>query len=84
METSRDDLLFELSRAGNQSEQTMLMTYFSEVEKLSDDLKRQLVLNLKRTLNIARKEPTELVTTIRIIEREEKADEVALQVIEPT
>jgi exocyst complex component 3 len=57
----------------------MLITYFSEVEKLSDDLKRQIVLNLKRTLNIARKEPTVLVTTLRIIEREEKADEAALQ-----
>jgi len=58
----------------------MLLDYFDEVGRLSDTLKRHLVLNLKRTLNIARKEPTVLVTTLRIIEREEKADETALQV----
>jgi exocyst complex component 3 len=58
----------------------MLLDYFDEVGKLSDALKRHLVLNLKRTLNIARKEPTVLVTTLRIIEREEKADEAAMQV----
>ncbi len=80
LETSRDELLFELFRMGNRTEQTMLLDYFSDVEKLSDSLKRQLTLNLKRTINIARKEPTVLVTTLRIIEREEKADAHTMQV----
>lgn len=80
LETSRDELLFELFRMGNRTEQTMLLDYFSDVEKLSDSLKRQLTLNLKRTINIARKEPAVLVTTLRIIEREEKADAHSAQV----
>lgn len=80
LETSRDELLFELFRMGNRTEQTMLLDYFSDVEKLSDSLKRQITLNLKRTINIARKEPAVLVTTLRIIEREEKADAHTMQV----
>lgn len=80
LETSRDELLYELFRMGNRTEQTMLLDYFSDVEKLSDSLKRQLTLNLKRTINVARKEPTMLVTTLRIIEREEKADAHTMQV----
>jgi len=80
LETSRDELLFELFRVGNKSEQVMLRDYFSDVGKLSQSVETQLTLNLKRTINAARKEPTILVTTLRIIEREEKADAQAAQV----
>jgi hypothetical protein len=76
LEASRDELL----RVGNKTEQTMLLDYFSGVKDLSDTLWKQLSINLKRTINIARKEPSLLVTCLRILEREEKADKLALQV----
>ncbi|CAG7721652.1 unnamed protein product [Allacma fusca] len=79
LESSRDELLYELFRMGNKSEHTMLLDYFSDVEKLSENLEKHLSLNLKRTLNIAVKQPTLLVTTLRIIEREERADAAAIQ-----
>lgn len=81
LENSRDDLLYELHKFPNQSphDKMMLKAYFAEVETLSNLLEKQLKLVLSRTLNTVRKEPTEIVTALRIIEREEKADEFALQ-----
>ena len=58
----------------------MLKAYFEDVEVLSQLLEKQLRLVLSRTLNTVRKEPTVIVTALRIIEREEKADSFALQV----
>lgn len=83
LENSRDDLLYELHKYPNQSphDKMMLKAYFAEVETLSTMLEKQLKLVLGRTLNTVRKEPTEIVTALRIIEREEKADQFALQVI---
>lgn len=79
MENSRDDLLFELHKLPNQlvHDKVMLKAYFSDVEKLSDLLEKQLRLVISRTLNTVRKEPTVIVTALRIIEREEKVDEEA-------
>lgn len=57
----------------------MLRQYFADVDKLSNMLSKQLWLVLKRTLNSVRKEPTIIVTALRIIEREERADQFALQ-----
>ncbi|KAL3288425.1 hypothetical protein HHI36_002871 [Cryptolaemus montrouzieri] len=81
LENSRDDLLYELHKLPNQSphDKSMLKAYFSDVEKLSVLLEKQLRLVLSRTLNTVRKEPTVIVTALRIIEREEKADEEALK-----
>lgn len=81
LENSRDDLLYELHKLPNQSphDKSMLKAYFSEVEKLSVLLEKQLRLVLSRTLNTVRKEPTVIVTALRIIEREEKADEEAVK-----
>lgn len=62
----------------------MLKAYFGDIEMISDLLMKQLRLNLGRTLNIVRKEPTVIVTTLRIIEREEKADEEALKLEKQT
>jgi len=76
LESSRDELL----RVGNKAEQTMLLDYFSGVKDLSDSLWKQLSVNLKRAINIAQRDSTLLVTSLRIIEREEKADAVALMV----
>uniref|UniRef100_A0A6P7H8G4 Exocyst complex component 3 n=1 Tax=Diabrotica virgifera virgifera TaxID=50390 RepID=A0A6P7H8G4_DIAVI len=81
LENSRDDLLFELHKLPNQSvhDKSMLKAYFADVEVLSNLLEKQLTFILSRTLNTVRKDPTVIVTALRIIEREEKADEEALK-----
>jgi hypothetical protein len=82
LENARDDLLYELHKLPNQApaDKIMLKAYFEDVEVLSQLLEKQLRLVLSRTLNTVRKEPTVIVTALRIIEREEKADSFALQV----
>ena len=82
LENSRDDLLYELHKLPNQAtaDTNMLKAYFEDVHTLSQLLEKQLRLVLSRTLNTVRKEPTVIVTALRIIEREEKADIFALQV----
>lgn len=79
LENSRDDLLFELHKLPSQSvtDRNMLKQYFADVEKLSEDLGKQIWLVLKRTLNSVRKEPQVIVTALRIIEREERRDNAA-------
>lgn len=79
LENSRDDLLFELHKLPSQSvtDRNMLKQYFADVEKLSEDLGKQIWLVLKRTLNSVRKEPQVIVTALRIIEREERRDSAA-------
>ncbi|CAH0406996.1 unnamed protein product [Chilo suppressalis] len=81
LENSRDDLLYELHRLPNQSshDKIMLKAYFEDVEMVSNVLEKQIKLILARTLNTVRKEPTVIVTALRIIEREEKRDQMALQ-----
>ncbi|XP_060526031.1 exocyst complex component 3 [Cylas formicarius] len=81
LENSRDDLLFELHKLPNQSphDKSLLKAYFADVETLSVLLEKQLRFILSRTLNTVRKEPAVIVTVLRIIKREEKADEIALR-----
>jgi exocyst complex component 3 len=81
LENSRDDMLFELHKLPKQSahDKMTLKRYFEKVEKVSSELEQHIRLILKRTLNTVRKEPTVIVTALRIIEREEKADQFALQ-----
>ncbi|XP_059046344.1 exocyst complex component 3 [Achroia grisella] len=81
LENSRDDLLYELHRLPNQSshDKIMLKAYFEDVEMVSNLLEKQIKLILARTLNTVRKEPTVIVTALRIIEREEKRDQMSLQ-----
>jgi exocyst complex component 3 len=81
LENSRDDLLFELHRLPQTStaDKNMLKHYYSEVEKLSEELGKQLWLIIRLTLNSVRKEPPIIVTALRIIEREEKADAMAIK-----
>ncbi|XP_047989697.1 exocyst complex component 3 isoform X2 [Leguminivora glycinivorella] len=81
LENSRDDLLYELHRLPNQSshDKIMLKAYFEDVEMVSNSLEKQIKLILARTLNTVRKEPTVIVTALRIIEREEKRDKMALE-----
>ncbi|KAB7502632.1 Exocyst complex component 3 [Armadillidium nasatum] len=80
LENSRDDLLFELHKLPHQNpnESRLLKEYFADMQTLSEDLGKQLWIILQRTLNTVRKEPTQIVTALRIIEREERADQYAL------
>ena len=80
LENSRDDLLFEMHRLSSTTpgDKNMLKHYFSEVEKVSDELGKQLWLIFRLALNSVRKEPAVIVTALRIVEREEKRDEAAL------
>ncbi|XP_018493716.1 exocyst complex component 3 [Galendromus occidentalis] len=86
LEGSRDDLLYELHKQANNlpSDKAMLKQYFADVERLSDELGKQLWVILKRTLNTVRKEPQVIVTALRLITREEWADEAALRRQETT
>jgi exocyst complex component 3 len=79
LETSRDGLLYELHRlpATSQADKNMLKHYFSDVEKLSEELGKQLWFIIRLALNSAKKEPSVIVNALRIIEREEKADQIA-------
>ena len=79
LENSRDGLLYEMHRlpSTNPADKNMLKHYFSEVEKLSEELGKQLWLHIRMTLNSAKNNPSVIVTALRIIEREEKADEMA-------
>jgi exocyst complex component 3 len=82
LENSRDDLLFELHKLTKQNthDKITLKCYFDKVETISNALQEKLKIIFKRTLNTVRKEPTVIVTALRIVEREEKADQFALQV----
>jgi exocyst complex component 3 len=81
LESSRDDLLYELYKLPNEKpvDKIMLKAYFEDVQDLSQRMEKQIKLVLSRTLNTVRKEPTIIVTVLRIIEREEKSDYYALQ-----
>ncbi|KAK8375438.1 hypothetical protein O3P69_008347 [Scylla paramamosain] len=81
LENSRDDLLFELHKLPHQNpnDTRMLKEYFADVHKLSEELGKQVWVILQRTLNTVRMKPTQIVTALRIVEREERADQFALQ-----
>ena len=80
LENSRDDLLFELHRLGhnNTRDRDLLKEYFEAVDDLSIKMEKQLGFILLRAFATVRKNPRELVTALRIIEREERSDEDCL------
>lgn len=81
LENSRDNLLFQLHRLAptNNADKNMLKHYYGEVEKLSEELGKQLWLIIRLTLSSVIKEPSTIVTALRIIEREEYADQAAIR-----
>ena len=81
LENSRDDLLYELHKQPKQyaSDKITLKRHFEKVDLVSQSLEKKLRHILDRTLATVRKEPTVIVTALRIIEREEKNDQFALQ-----
>lgn len=81
LEQSRDDLMFELYKQPQQSptDNNTLEKYFRDVINLSEQLGKQLWVIIQRTLMSVRREPTLIVTALRIIEREERTDEFYLK-----
>lgn len=79
LESSRYALLYELHKNSrgkeHSNDKVTLKQYFAEVDKLSDELGRQIWLIVRRTLNCVRRDPPTIVSALRIIEREEKTDE---------
>lgn len=80
LENSRDDLMFELHKqsADSKSDMALLSMYFEEVSGLSTLMEKQIRLVLARTLNTVRKDPTVIVTALRVVEQEEARDAAAL------
>ncbi|XP_073728842.1 exocyst complex component 3 [Misgurnus anguillicaudatus] len=76
LECSRDDLMYEQYRmdSKNVHDMNLIRCYFGEVQGLSDELSKQLWMVLQRAMVTVRRDPTMLVSVIRIIEREEKID----------
>lgn len=81
LENSRDDILFELHKLPKQYalDKMTLKSNFQKVEGLSKELGQKIKLIMARCLATVRKEPTIIVTAMRIIKREETADGFALQ-----
>eukprot|EP00795_Rhopilema_esculentum_P014160 gene14160-5161_t len=84
LEATRDEILFEVHQQKIEQgieflESEPLDLYFSRVGGLSDLLAKQLWTVISQTLSAARSNPTQIVTALRIIEREERSDRRALE-----
>ncbi|XP_064202180.1 exocyst complex component 3 [Anguilla rostrata] len=80
LECSRDDLMYEQHRMDSRSahDTGLIRGYFGDVQRLSEELAKQLWVVLQRSLVTVRRDPTVLVSAVRVIEREERTDRRAL------
>ncbi|XP_051884274.1 exocyst complex component 3-like protein isoform X2 [Pristis pectinata] len=80
MECWRDDILYQLHRAGKQSTEgeQIVLSYFSGVGQLNEDLAKELWDVVNCGLTLVKQDPALFVSAIRVIEREEKIDQVTM------
>uniref|UniRef100_A0A672HRV8 Exocyst complex component 3 n=1 Tax=Salarias fasciatus TaxID=181472 RepID=A0A672HRV8_SALFA len=74
LECSRDDLMYEQYRMDSKNTKLFPTRLRPQVQGLSDELAKQLWMVLQRAMVTVRRDPTMLVSVVRIIEREEKID----------
>ncbi|XP_041040120.1 exocyst complex component 3 isoform X1 [Carcharodon carcharias] len=76
LECSRDDLMYEQYRmdSKNTHDMKLIQAYFTEVQNLSEQMGKQIWMLVQRSSVTVRSDPAQLVSVIRIIEREEKID----------
>ncbi|XP_069762511.1 exocyst complex component 3 isoform X1 [Narcine bancroftii] len=76
LECSRDDLMYEQYRmdSKNTHDMKLIQAYFTEVQNLSEQMGKQIWMLVQRSSVTVRSDPAQLVSMIRIIEREEKID----------
>ncbi|XP_067905842.1 exocyst complex component 3-like protein isoform X2 [Heterodontus francisci] len=78
MECWRDNILYQLYRAGRQDTEgeQIVLSYFSDVGQLNEDLAKELWDVVSCGLTLVKQDPSLFVSAIRIIEREEKIDQM--------
>ncbi|XP_072139572.1 exocyst complex component 3 [Mobula birostris] len=76
LECSRDDLMYEQYRmdSKNTHDMKLIQAYFTEVQNLSEQMGKQIWMLVQRSSVTVRSDPAQLVSMVRIIEREEKID----------
>uniref|UniRef100_A0AC34RL41 Exocyst complex component 3 n=1 Tax=Panagrolaimus sp. JU765 TaxID=591449 RepID=A0AC34RL41_9BILA len=80
LENARDDLMFEVHKLKNERrefDKNLLKSYFADVERLAQDLAKQIWYICSRALEAVQgvdNGPQQLVSALRIIEREERID----------
>ncbi|CAB3985288.1 Exocyst complex component 3 [Paramuricea clavata] len=82
LEATRDEVLLEVHKmektnSTSKKEAHLVEAYFAGIEVCSKKLAKQLVVILERILSTVRVDPAKLVTVLRIVEREERADKRA-------
>lgn len=81
LDRSREDLVVSICSLGpsSQAEVDYVFAYFSGVDEVYELLAKKLWLVVSRTINAVRQQPSVIVSAVRIIEREERSDQIAYQ-----
>ena len=75
LEGAREEVLWEVHRRGGGRQDTAY--YFQPLEELAAALENHIGLTMVRAIGTVRREPGRLVSALRVVEREEAADEAA-------
>lgn len=77
LEKCRNDILMELGdpTATNTEDIKLVEEFFKEVKEIQKTLQSQIFVTIDRMLTVVRSDPKQLVSALRIVEREEILDE---------